>query len=241
MKPFILFMLSILITGCASTIGFPQKSGVFTREATLKTGYKIRYTISIPESFCRDKEMPLILALHYGGEVTPFYAKEYLNILVKPALKDLEAIIVAPDCPGKDWSNPESEKAVMELLNSILTEYQIDQKRILITGYSMGGIGTWYLASRHPEIFSAAVPMSAIPDLNETPVVKDLPFFVIHSRNDELLSIDLLKKFIQMYKSKGGIIKFSEIDRIGHYDTYHFIKPLKEAVPWIQKMWIDSH
>ena len=100
--------------------------------------------------------MPLILALHYGGEVTPFYSKEYLNLLVKPALKNLGAIITAPDCPGEGWANPDVEKALLEFLEIISKEYNIDPNRIIITGYSMGGLGTWYLASRHSEIFSAA-------------------------------------------------------------------------------------
>lgn len=237
MKIFLLSIVSILITGCASTIEFPQKSGIYTREVILENNLKMRYTISVPETVSENIKIPLILALHYGGEVTPFYSKEYLNLLVRPALKKLEAIIAAPDCPGNGWANPEVESAVMEFLEIIKAQYNIDPNRIIITGYSMGGLGTWYLATRHHEMFSAAIPMSAIPDLGNTPVVKDLPFFVIHSRNDELLSIDLLKQFIQKYKSKGGVIKFQEVRGIRHYDTYHFIKPLKEAVPWIKKIW----
>jgi len=237
---FILLMILLLITGCAANIGFPQKPGVFTREVILENNQKIRYTISLPDSFSEDKKTPLILALHYGGEVIPYYGKEFLNILVKPAIKELEAIIAAPDCPSRDWSNPESEKAVMELFNNIMAQYNIDHNRILITGYSMGGIGTWYLASRYPNIFSAAIPVSAIPDMKDTPVVKDLPFIVIHSRNDELLPVNSLKKFIHRYRSKGGSIQFLEVRGIGHYDIYHFIKPLKEVVPWIRKIWNDN-
>ncbi|MFO7889562.1 MAG: alpha/beta hydrolase-fold protein [bacterium] len=236
----ILLMIIFLLTGCASTIGFPNKPGVFIREIILQNNTKMRYTISLPESFSGDKKIPLILALHYGGEVKPYYGKEYLNILVKPAMKELKAIIAAPDCPGDNWANPEADTIIMEFLEMITTEYNIDKNKIIITGYSMGGIGTWYLASRHPEVFSAVIPVSAIPDLKDTQVVKDLPFFIIHSRNDKLFSIDSLKKFIQMYRSKGGSIQFLEVQGVSHYDTYHFIHPLKQAIPWIQEIWNES-
>ncbi len=240
-KFFILLTIVVLFVGCASIIGFPRKSGIFEQEATLESGIKIKYTISIPETYSRDKSIPLILALHYGGKVTPFYGKGYVTLLVKPALNDLEAIIAAPDCPGNGWANPEVEKAVMEFLEIIIAEYKIDRDRILITGYSMGGIGTWYLASRHPDVFSAAIPVSAIPDPKETPVVKDLPFFVIHSRDDEIFSIDSLKKFIQMYRSKGGSIQFFGVQGISHYETYRFVNPLKDVIPWIKKIWEDKN
>lgn len=36
--------------------------------------------------------------------------------------------------------------------------YRIDPARTLLTGYSMGAMGTWYLAARHQDIFRAAIP-----------------------------------------------------------------------------------
>lgn len=54
------------------------------------------------------------VALHYGGKVTPFYSKGFMTSFVEPALEDLEAIIVAPGCPSKGWTNAASEAAVLD-------------------------------------------------------------------------------------------------------------------------------
>jgi predicted peptidase len=66
-----------------------------------------------------------------------------LTSLVEPALRELRAIIVAPDCNGSDWTQSNSEQDVLELLDHVEAAYNIDPNKTLITGYSMGDIGTW--------------------------------------------------------------------------------------------------
>jgi predicted peptidase len=44
-------------------------------------------------------------------------------------------------------------------LAKTLDEFPVDRDRIYLTGLSMGGHGTWYLAYRNPERFAAVVPI----------------------------------------------------------------------------------
>ena len=113
--------------------------------------------------------MPLILALHYGGHGAPYYGKDILTGLVEPALREVEAIIVAPDCTGDDWTDAQSEEDVIALLDHVQGAYNIDPQRILVTGYSMGGIGTWHLAARHQDRFTAALVMAGVPPPDRPP------------------------------------------------------------------------
>lgn len=122
-----------------------------------------RYTIAIPKSYQEDVPMPLILALHWGGEVVPFTGTIMVMELVMPALFELGAIILAPDRTTEDWANPQSETELLELLDFIERNFIIDRTKTLITGYSLGGIGAWYMASRHQDRFAAVLPMSASP------------------------------------------------------------------------------
>ena len=80
--------------------------------------------------------------------------------IVSPALKDLNAIIVAPDCPTRSWSDPAAEQAVMALLQNVMKEYAVDRRRILVTGFSLGGRGTWFMSSRHADLFTGAIPIA---------------------------------------------------------------------------------
>lgn len=81
----------------------PADSGEFPpptiRQEVLEPGRL--YTLAIPASYTGDESVPLVLALHYGGHGAPYFGRGVLTGLVEPALRELEAIIVAPDCTGK--------------------------------------------------------------------------------------------------------------------------------------------
>jgi pimeloyl-ACP methyl ester carboxylesterase len=79
-----------------------------------------------------------------------------LQILIQPALGELGAVIVAPDSLDGRWSTPANERAVNALLAAVEKNYVIDQKKVIVTGFSMGGQGTWYWGEKYPDRFSAA-------------------------------------------------------------------------------------
>lgn len=202
-----------------------------------ETGMDLRYTLCLPSSLSKEKPAPLILGLHYGGQVTPFYGKDFLKFLVEPALRELGAILVAPDCPGKGWDNPSSETAVMSLLEQIMKDYRIDGQRIIVTGYSMGAVGTWYLVSKHPGLFSAAIPVSGIPQKEIMLAKVNTPFYVIQSQDDQLFPIQSVRNFVRESQSKGLSIHLEVVSGIGHYEYTRFFQALRDAVPWVKKKW----
>jgi predicted peptidase len=231
----------ILTGGNMQAADLPGTPGIYEQTLTLENAKALRYTLAVPASFSPQKKMPLIVALHYGGNVSPWYGKGYLTILVEPALRDLGAVIVAPDCPVKEgWDNPTAESAVLELVNFIKQNYKIDNKKILITGFSMGGIGTWYMAARNPKLFSAAIPISAVaePEIIET--IRDIPVYAIHSSGDQLFPIKKVEEMIQKLKAKGLPVQLKILDGVSHFRTNAFIAPLHDAIPWIKQVWGGS-
>ena len=56
---------------------------------------------------------------------------------------------------GWDWI----EADLLTMLDHVFTNYRSDQKRVYLTGLSYGGFGTWYMASKHPELFAAICPV----------------------------------------------------------------------------------
>jgi predicted peptidase len=233
----IIGILLILNGGYMWAEEFPEKKGIYEKTFTLANGTTMRYTLYIPKSVSSQQEVPLIMALHYGGKVTPWYGKGYLTILVKPALWKLGAIIVAPDCPGRGWDNPTAEFAVIALMNHIKQHYTINDKQVLLTGFSMGAIGTWYIAARHPDLFSAAIPVSGMAEQSTIEMFPDLPVYVIHSKADEIFPIKDVEKMVQTLESKGVPVKLVVIKRISHYHTEDFTGPLRKAIPWVKQLW----
>ncbi|HEV8317445.1 MAG TPA: hypothetical protein VGQ10_08545, partial [Vicinamibacterales bacterium] len=99
----------------------------------------ITYGISVPNDYRPEQPRPLILALHPGGQRMAFYGSQFMRQIVLPALGDLRAIIVAPDCSARAWGDPTCDRAVMTLLRKVQEEYTVDKRRVLVTGFSMGG------------------------------------------------------------------------------------------------------
>jgi dipeptidyl aminopeptidase/acylaminoacyl peptidase len=194
----------------------------------------IHYAISVPANYSPSAHVPLVLALHYGGNPAGA-GRGVLEILVRPALAELGAIIVAPDSLGGGWDSAENERAVTLLLDTILATYSIDAKKVLVTGFSMGGSGTWHFAAKYPERFSAAVPVAGRPPAS----IQGwrLPVLAIHSRNDEVVPIGPTETRIAELRKSGGRAELITLSGITHYETNRFVEGLSRAVPWLKEIW----
>lgn len=239
-------MRKILITLLAglALLALPADSNAQGDVMQLSDGSQILYAVSVPDGYDGGEAVPLVLALHYGwggdGPPPPNYGEGHMRLLVEPALRELGAIIVAPDCPApaRRWSEPGSDRAVMELLDHVRSEYRIDPDRILVTGFSLGGQGSWFMAAEHPEIFSAAIPMAgwAQPDWLEK--MGDMPLYVIHARNDEVVPFAAAEEAVAAVEARGVPVELVVVEKLTHYDTARYVTYLRDAVPWIQSVWL---
>ena len=207
-------------------------------EMTLDSGQ--RYTIAIPEGYTGTEPVPLVMALHYGGTVTPFYGRGVLEGLVEPALHELGAIIVAPDAGAGAWASEAGEAIVLDLMDEIEATYNINLGKTLLTGYSMGGMGTWYIGGRNQERFTAVLPIAGRPQDDTTELDWMIPLYIIHSRDDELIGVEPTETAVQQLRFHGSQVELIIVEGITHYETNRFIGPLHEAVPWIRRVWEDQ-
>jgi predicted peptidase len=233
-------MLSMLPAGVAAQgAGDAPMPTVGLHALTLPRadGPPIRYAIYIPSTYVLSRPVPLILALHYGvgGQDPDGAGGDMLQILVGPALAQLGAIIVAPDSVGGNWSSPENEKAVNALLDMVLAKYEIDRKKIAVTGYSMGGAGTWHFAEKFPDRFSAAIPVAGRPP--ESAAGWRLPVLAIHSRDDQVVPFGPTEARIAELQKAGVDAKLIPLTGITHYQTNRFQDALRKAVPWLREVW----
>ena len=210
---------------------------VLDQTFALKSGDEIRYSILVPVNYDPKTSRPLIVALHYGGKVTPHYARGIIEKLVAPGLRELHAIVVAPDSIAGPWTNEKNESMVLELMDFISKKYNIDQKRTLLTGFSMGGHGTWYIGSRNQDRFSAMIPVAGHP-LVEKDVKWTTPVYAIHSSADTVVPIEATEKFVAAQKEQGNEqIVLATVDNLPHFQTGSFAVPLKNTVPWVKRIW----
>lgn len=237
---FAVCLFLIFAAACATMNTAPGSYAVQEKTLALPSGATLRYTLARPPSFSSDRSRPLVVALHYGGRVTPYYGQPFLMNLVLPALGKLGAIMVAPDCPGEGWTDPRSEEAVLALIRQVEKDCAVDPRRILITGYSLGGIGTWHLALKYPNLFSAAIPIAGMPPQGIVVGPAGPGFYVIHSEADEIFPLEALRKFVRFCETQGLSVHFSPVAGLSHYKYDTFVPALKEAVPWLEGLWREK-
>jgi predicted peptidase len=212
----------------------PTTPGIY--EQVLQPGDR-RYTIAFPDGYTDERPRPLVIGLHWGGPVTPYVGKWYLLGLLAPALGELGAILAAPDCTAEHWAVPSSEQVVIDLLDHLQRTYKIDSRRVLLAGYSMGGIGAWLLAARHQERFSGVLIVSAKPPADVVDVDWEIPLYVIHSRRDELFPLRDTQTTVNKLHEKGVPIEIDVVDNTTHFQTERFIEPVRAALPWVRDIW----
>lgn len=198
---------------------------------------RILYGISVPADYKSGQARPLVLALHPGGERTPYYGLSFMRGIVSPALRDLGAIIVAPDCPTRSWSDPMAEEAVMALLEKVLADYAIDRRRILVTGFSLGGRGTWFMSARHADFFTAAIPIAGSSGDEPLDRLGRIPTYVIHSRQDQVVPFDPDERTTRELEKLGRTVRFEALEGLGHYEMGGYVDALTRAGRWVAERW----
>jgi predicted peptidase len=215
----------------------PIDPGLHRLTFPLPDGAVMGYSITVPRDYRRGEARPLVLALHPGGQRTPYRGAMFAQQIVAPALGGLGAIVVAPDCPSKAWSDPPAEQAVLALLRQVMSEYGIDRSRVLVTGFSLGGRGTWFFASQHPELFTAAIPIAGAPGSASLDRLLNIPVYIIHSRADDVVPFEPAERAAGEIERLGGVVEFEALDSAGHFTMGAYISPLREAGRWVRERW----
>lgn len=212
-----------------------QDAGMHKLSADVPGVGNVKYSIAIPANYTGDTPVPLILALHYGydGSVPDAHTGADMIEVFRTGLEGF-GIFIAPDVVGGDWTDSRNEQAAVWLVQSAMKTYAIDPKRMIITGYSMGGEGTWYIGSRHQDVFTGAIPVAA-PVAGSTEW--KIPIYVIHSQDDEVVSHASAKRHAEAIKSNGGKLEFKSISGLTHYDTPSYANHVGEGVRWLEAEW----
>ena len=179
-----------------------------------KCGYS--YVLKIPDNFKKNKKYPLVIFLHGGINSTPNSLNRRIKSLNNFHIsKDDQYILAAPLKLGIDWS----AKKIQDLIEDVKSNLKIDNKRIYLTGLSMGGRGTFIVASKLPEIFAAIMPLSPHHQpysyLSLSEKISHLPTFLHHSRNDKTSKFSMAESMFNKLLESNDNLKF-DIGSSGH-------------------------
>jgi predicted peptidase len=230
------------ITGQSTSPGLATVPPRVT-ETTLELadGSILRYAISVPDGYdASDGEArPLVLALHPGGS-SRYYGSSFMQTTVEPALRSWRAVMIAPDVPGRGWATPRSEAALLALVEHVLAQHSIDRDRVLVTGFSMGGRGTWYMAARHPDLFTGAVVMAGSPADSEVEEMGTTPLYLIHSPDDEVVPYGPVEEAYLALAGRDHPVEFRVLPGAGHYMMGAYVPALRLAGRWMLGRWLEG-
>ena len=226
--------------------------GLHRMEVTHSNGTLQRYMIDIPEGYDGSEAVPLILGLHHGFSPMegsnirdPYKAEEFYKRIYQQAFKPLGAIFLAADSVNGNWATPENETALSSLIDSVLNTYNIDERKTIVTGYSMGGFGSWHWASKYQERFAGVLPIAGMPaDMNSfrqerkmLDVDWTIPIYIIHSNVDGLIDIEPTREYVKKLQSEGKDVTFQELTVLTHHQEDLLPEPVGQSVPWIKRVW----
>ena len=215
MKLFRIVCLSLLFQSCASQ----SKSRLIDAELKTVTTEKFNYYLYYPENYDanEDEKFPLLLFLHGGGESGDSLATIKRNGPPKliTSGKKFPFLILAPQNPHrKKWWDT---KALIQLLDTIVVNNRVDDKRIYLTGLSRGGGAAWEMAVQYPEKFAAmAVVCGMTPLPYAAWIDKTMPMWVFHGEEDKSIPISESETMVAKLKSMGYNVKFTRYPGVGH-------------------------
>ena len=252
------FMLTLALPAAAA----PRvETGFLDREISLG-GVSYRYQVYVPVNYVRGKALPVILFLHgvgEGGEDGLLQTQVGLGPAIRQARERFPFIVVFPQARSDQLWADEMATLALKALDQTVKELNGDPQRVFVTGISMGGFGTWYVAAKAPGKFAAIVPICGFvnlkrPDLpaeRKAFVLKDNPFanspdpyvavasqiskvptWIFHGGADPVIPPDESRRMFQTLKGFGFDVKYTEYEGVAH-DSWDKAYAEPDLVPWL--------
>jgi len=184
-----------------------------------------------------EKPLPLIIYLHgssrRGEDISQVKANGLPPVL--DAKNDFEFIVASPQALAKyPWQKCWRPDDLVLLLDHLLANYNIDPKRVYLTGLSMGGYGTWACISKHADRFTAAAPICGGGDPNLAKAIGTLPVWAFHGEADRVVPIARSEEMVNALKAAGGTAKLTRYPDVGH-DSFTRTYANPELYKWFLK------
>lgn len=234
MKQIIFILLAIWTTQSFAQSSFEKK------EFTTAAGERLNYQVLKPEVLKKGEKYPLVLFLHGAGERGNDNQSQMVHgsgMFTNPVNQEqYPSIVLFPQCPTEGYwtfeKRPEQLikevflpnppltpilSQVMEMLEWHIKNMPIDPKRIYVVGLSMGGMATFDLASRYPDLFAAAIPIcGAVHPERLKAAAGKVNFRLFHGDADNVVSAEFSRNAYRTLKQAKAQVEYYEFPGINH-------------------------
>ena len=239
-KIFAFAFLFISIQGIAQT----QNNSLYRKQWFIEDGDTLPYRILLPQNFDLNKEYPLVLFLHGRGESGSDNEKQLTNgaklFLTDSFRTNYPCIVVFPQCFANNyWSNVQAVtdstktnkrefyftkhgeptramRILLELMQNLQIRFNLNQKQIYVMGLSMGGMGTFEIVNRLPNLFAAAVPICGGAHPGTAKNLTKTSWWIFHGAKDDVVPPINSEKMADILKKNGAKVKFTLYPNANH-------------------------
>lgn len=220
----LLLLAFILCTACAREPAFLERSV-----------NNHRYHVWLPPRYTKVHHWPVVLYLHGSGGAP---LESGLPLALQKNGAPYKCVVVIPECEaGHEWYG-DMEQLALGALEQSIREFHGDRRRVVLTGISMGGAGTWYMA-RHRRRFAAVVPISGAivrkqpfptdppPDVARIAYAFDpyaalaeeigprLPVWAFHGAKDDVIPASETRNMVAALQRLGSNVRYTEVPDAG--------------------------
>ena len=212
----------------------------------------LNYLLFLPQKYTGDPNVkwPLLIFLHgisKRGDTRE--ALEIIKLDGPPKIvedpSDFPFILLSPQCPSETYWYPVFDR-LEALIKSIRTTYAVDERRIYLTGLSMGGFGTWRLALEYPDRFAAIAPIAGgyIFESDEVPedicVLKNLPIWAFHGEKDDAVPSWQSQIMVDALRQCHANVRFTHYPDANHADAWKQAYTDPELYTWLLQQQLEK-
>ena len=197
----------------------------------------------LPKDYDKSKKWPLVVYLHGYNQQNPEIYNWWSADKRHDAISDrYNMIYIEPHGRGNTQYLGIGDRDVMKCIEMAKEKFNVDEDRIYLMGSSMGGFGTWNVATRHPELFAAIAPIYGGEDYHVTiseenlkkmsdweiflndkssstaqlESLNNMPILVSHGDNDQAVNVNLSRYLVRMLQRWNYDVKYIEMPGMGH-------------------------
>jgi len=211
----------------------------------------------IPPSALKGKKMPLIVFLHGYSPAINIINWAYLPSNLVQFAEKYGFALAAPFGRGNTDYQGIGENDVIRVIDEMQKRYNIDKQKIIISGISMGGMGTFTIASHHPDKFAAALVISGRGDYyfwqniqsNDIPLykrtlinaefpvtllpnLKYMPIMCIHGSADSIIPVAEARHIAEIMRKNNLDFEYIEIENGDHW-IYDDVFKREDVCQWL--------
>ncbi|MEZ5942788.1 MAG: dienelactone hydrolase family protein [Planctomycetaceae bacterium] len=244
--------LSLFVGGCwaffllgywqVATAELPALPPQFVEQAFDDASGTHRYVVFKPQ-ITTSEPLPVVLFLHGAGEKGSD-GRRQLFVGMGTALEqypDFPAYVVFPQCEDLNgrhllgWraDRADAQRAI-RILDEAIAEYNIDEERQVLCGWSMGGYGAWSVAAASPERWLSvmAIAGGGNPESLNALAKAQTPVWAIHGEQDVLVPSEESKRMMTALTEHGGMGHLTLLKSVGH-DSWRLPLGDPAALAWM--------